>query len=413
MLASKLLGIKFRVKHRINNYIEENSDEIGFEFIFKFLVNHYCISSASFEDLMNNNRPKKRKIIVWTYNVFLWIINIRFLLLAIINKAWIWTLFADPLYILGKGNLLALFLGISGIFATVINALFIMFENRSEFRPILQKYSTNRNHYGLGNQYYRKFCLKSKFMAKFVLGPFFRIVEFELTIFYVGLTVKAYFDSDFEFPIIKSIFSTIVIIVWVNHVIAVIWAGFVLFYILSLHLKYNFRQIKDSMKRSLRSQNLVLLMDLIHRHNHYSKLTFEYNKLFKYTLAAIYFLFTPIVNILVYMTIFEVNYFLRIFYVFLAIVSSILAIILNYISSSLSSSAHDFTSDLYSLLFDTKIIILLQHRLKICAFIEKLCGPVIGYYCYDLFAFTNYEFYAFVSFVFFNYILLNGLIFNV
>jgi hypothetical protein len=65
------------------------------------------------------------------------------------------------------------------------------------------------------------------------------------------------------------------------------------------------------------------------------------------------------------------------------------------------------------LLFNTKIIILLQHRLKISAFIEKLCGPVIGYYCYDLFAFTNYEFYAFVAFVFFNYILLNGLIFNV
>jgi hypothetical protein len=76
MLASKLLRIKYRVKHRIDNYIQENKDEIGFDLIFKFLVNHYCISGASFEDLMNNNRPKKRIIIFWTYYILLWIISL-------------------------------------------------------------------------------------------------------------------------------------------------------------------------------------------------------------------------------------------------------------------------------------------------------------------------------------------------
>jgi hypothetical protein len=411
MLVSKILRLKFRVKHRINNYIEENSDEIGFQYIIKYLVNHYCISGASFEDLMNNNRPKKRVIIFWTYYVFLWIINIKLLLLAIINKPWIWTLFADPLYITGKGNLMALCAGICGICASIVNTLFIMFENRSEFKSILQMYSKNRNHYGLGNQYYPKFCLKLKFMAKFVLGPLFRIAVFGVIIFYVGLIIKAYFDS--EFSIIKSILSIIVIFISLNHCFAVVWAGFVLFYIMSLHLKYNFRQMKDSMKRSLRSRNLVLLMDVIHRHNHYSELTFEYNKLFKYALAIIYFLFTPIVNILIYMTTFEVNYLLRIFYALTAIVLSLLVFIANYISSSLSSSAHDFTFDLYSFLFNTRIIISVQHRLKISAFIEKLCGPVIGYYCYNLFSFTNYEFYEFVSFVFSNYVLMNSLLFSV
>ncbi len=413
MLVSKILRLKFRVKHRINNYIEENSDEIGFQYLIKFLIKYYCLTANSFQDFMNNNRTKKRAIIFWTYYVFLWIINIRFLLLAIINKPWIWTLFADPLYISGKGNLLALCCGICGIYASVANTLFIFFENRSEFKPILQMYSTNRNHYGLENQYYRKFCQKSKFMVKFVLGPLFRIAVFGPIIFYVVLIIKAYFDSDFKFPIIKSILSAIVILIWLNHCFAVVWAGFVGFYIMSLHLKYNFRQIKDSMKRSLRSRNLVLLMDLFHRHNHYSELTLEYNKLFKYVLAIIYFLFTPIVNILVYMTTFEVNYIFRIFYALTAIVLSLMVFIANYISSSLSSSAHDFTSDLYSFLFNTRVIISVQYRLKISSFIEKLCGPVIGYYCYDFFAFTDYEFYQFVSFLFCNYFLLNDLIFNV
>jgi len=85
--------------------------------------------------------------------------------------------------------------------------------------------------------------------------------------------------------------------------------------------------------------------------------------------------------------------------------------IVNYISSSLSSAAHDFTADLYTFLASKTTLV--QHKLKICAFIEKLCGPVIGYYCYDLFAFNNYEFYEFVSFVFCNYFLLNDLLFNV
>jgi hypothetical protein len=82
MLASKLLRIKFRVKHRIDNYIQENRNEIGFELIFKFLVNHYCISGASFVDFMNNNRPKMRIIIVWTFYILLWMISLRFLLLS-------------------------------------------------------------------------------------------------------------------------------------------------------------------------------------------------------------------------------------------------------------------------------------------------------------------------------------------
>jgi hypothetical protein len=140
-------------------------------------------------------------------------------------------------------------------------------------------------------------------------------------------------------------------------------------------------------------------MDVIHKHNYYSELTLECNKIFRYVLVTVYFLLTPLLDIGVYMTEFEVNYVLRIFYAFLAIGVSLVIFIANYISSSLSSSAHDFTADLYTFL--TSKTLSVQHKLKISTFIEKLWGPVIGYYCYDLFAFTNYEFYKFVSFVFF------------
>jgi hypothetical protein len=150
-------------------------------------------------------------------------------------------------------------------------------------------------------------------MGKLFLGPFYRICVFEFTIFYDSLIIKAYFGSDFEFSIIKSIFSTIVLFVWLNHCFAVVWAGLTLFYIMSLYLKYNFRQLKDLMKQNLRSRNTVLLMDTIHKRNYYSELTLEYNKLFKYVLAIIYFLITPIINTVVYITISEVNSLMRLF----------------------------------------------------------------------------------------------------
>jgi hypothetical protein len=54
--------------------------------------------------------------------------------------------------------------------------------------------------------------------------------------------------------------------------------------------------MKDPMKRNLKSRNLALLMDAIREHNHYSELTLECNKCFKYVLAIVYFIFTPIVK---------------------------------------------------------------------------------------------------------------------
>jgi hypothetical protein len=67
MLASKILGIK----RRIDNYIDDNSDEIGFKLIEKLAVNHYCCSAGSYEDFMNYCRSNKKLIIILTYNILM------------------------------------------------------------------------------------------------------------------------------------------------------------------------------------------------------------------------------------------------------------------------------------------------------------------------------------------------------
>jgi hypothetical protein len=60
MLVSRIENIKFGVKNRIDNYTNDNSDEIGFAFIGNFRVNHFCVVAISYEDFMNYGRPIKR-----------------------------------------------------------------------------------------------------------------------------------------------------------------------------------------------------------------------------------------------------------------------------------------------------------------------------------------------------------------
>ncbi len=71
MFVSKISNFTFRVKHKTNNYINENSDEIGFKLIEKCLVNRYCVVSDSYQSFMIYNKHIKRVIIVWIYYILL------------------------------------------------------------------------------------------------------------------------------------------------------------------------------------------------------------------------------------------------------------------------------------------------------------------------------------------------------
>jgi hypothetical protein len=151
-------------------------------------------------------------------------------------------------------------------------------------------------------------------------------------------------------------------------------------------------------------------MDAIHKHKYYSDVTLLYNEVYKYSVTGIYLSCTPGINIFVYLALSEKNPYLQILYG-LGLISMLTVLFgAHYMTSSVCSAAHHFTGDLYSLLFRKRIP--LQYKLKILTFIERLCGPKIGYYCYNLFAFTNQAFYEYIAILFSNYLLLNALLFD-
>jgi hypothetical protein len=53
-------------------------------------------------------------------------------------------------------------------------------------------------------------------------------------------------------------------------------------------------------------------------------------------------------------------------------------------------------------------MITIEQKLKMSAFVDKHCDSIIGFYCYNLFSFTNFKFAQFIALVSRNYILLNN-----
>jgi len=187
--------------------------------------------------------------------------------------------------------------------------------------------------------------------------------------------------------------------------------SFVLFYTITLHLKYEYKQIKERIQQCVKSKN-SLLIKAIKDHNRCSEIVNKFNKEVKFALFIIYFFATPAVDVLINLTIYKsINVYMRIISGLLTIQVVFALYLFTYTASSLSKSAHDLISESYT--FMARNVCNLSNKLKILAFIEKLNGPIIGFYCYDLFAFTTFEFYKYMIFTSSIYILLSNLLFEI
>ena len=65
-----------------------------------------------------------------------------------------------------------------------------------------------------------------------------------------------------------------------------------------------------------------------------------------------------------------------------------------FLMSSVGTLAHSCYPKLNSLIVRNNLN--LHTKMKTSSLIERLCGPLIGIYCLDLFPVTNFEFYLFV-----------------
>jgi len=333
--------------------------------------------------------------------------------IAIVNEPWIWNVLADPYYILKTGNLFHLMIECLALIGIFDNLLGIYCEAKVKLDiPIfLQKIKNNESEYKLQPRYFNEFCKKSKLIVRLFLGPALRISSSVGILFVIFLSIKGYLDPDMNFSIIFMIITIPLKYFWLHHCLATISFYTALFYIATLHFIYQYKQVKDRVQECVKSKISRLLIEAINDHNRCTEQVQNFNKVVSIALLFIYFFGAIGIDILIHVIIHKsINVYMRLLYAITAFGFVFTLYIFTYTASSLSKSAHNLTNDLYSFMFRNKSN--LRNKIKILAFIEKLCGPVIGYYCYNLFAFTTLEFYQYMAFISSTYTLLSNLLFN-
>ncbi len=151
---------------------------------------------------------------------------------------------------------------------------------------------------------------------------------------------------------------------------------------------------------------IPLLKKTLLDHNKCCLIINKINENVKYLTFSYYYLSVPFFDLLMIAILLDTNQFNRILTILLLIIGSSLLLCLNISMSSISKSAIKPYVKLNSLIARKRIN--LQIKLKIVDLIERISGPIIGIYCFELFPFTNYEFYLFAADCFANFILFMG-----
>jgi len=97
----------------------------------------------------------------------------------------------------------------------------------------------------------------------------------------------------------------------------------------------------------------------------------------------------------------------RILYFIFFVACIIFISLINYSLSMIPREAHRPYNKLNSIMARNSAPTILKWKLLVL--IEKLSGPKIGFYCLNIFSFTNFEYYLYISYCLQNFILLISL----
>ena len=135
------------------------------------------------------------------------------------------------------------------------------------------------------------------------------------------------------------------------------------------------------------------LHQLLNEHDYFSRIISKTNEWLSRMLLLFYILILPTIDLGIIMIILDSTTALILGTII--IICIILIMIFNYTLSTIASHSHISYQNLNSVLCRKSLPLSL--RLKVVALIEKLSGPVIGFYCYDLFPLTSYNIYLFYA----------------
>ena len=410
-INNKLIAVPNKVRQRYNNFFNETNEQNKYNKIENFFKNYFITVSPTFEDYFNKNRPKKRKIIT-IFLRFVDILNIlRSGICAIFDDKWIASLMCDFTYIFVNQKLMAfsLCMGLFN-FNILATGMLYYFESKSILHLISYFYNIKIQNidYKLNNKYRDKYCKRLKLMTTFLNE--IMIISVIILYFFYSITVMiVYFISEMNISLYSIIFWNICTLISIFNLLSIVFGAFIVGYLSILHMKYQFNQINEQIKQSLKLNNSFMLKKAIKSHNFVTQNTNKLNFNSKYAIFVGYYFIKLLINIFMYLCIssktniiFRLSHIITIFFA-ISLVFALTALLVN-----LSKSAHNPILFLYSFIVQNRHNI--NVKFKILSFIEKLSGPVIGFYCYDFFPMNSYNFYEYIVSYFTMYLLIHGLI---
>ena len=184
---------------------------------------------------------------------------------------------------------------------------------------------------------------------------------------------------------------------WAWDLLAMLLAGGSFWIICMFSLRYHFLQLDLEIRRSLKLRDINKTINLIYHHKQMEIETYWLNKEFRVHFYVVYKFLKPVLNLIIFHTHApDMTTMMRIMCVIMAVITGCLKFMISYIASSVMLAAHRPQSGLYVSLVNIDSKMSLKKKLKIERFIERLSGPEIGFYCYDLFPINTYHFFDYL-----------------
>ena len=396
-IVSKTISHKVLIKTKYNNFLLNNVDQsLAIDKIMDFCRKYYIFCVENLDDY-EQGQFKKDRIIRTSFIRFLCFSTaIRFFISSLSSERWVIIFMSDANYLLGNRSLISMVISMGSLIVVSIGAV-IQYQELSQTLKLMDFLNgyKKRSIISLNALNTRRLALSVNLMTKF----FVRQAFWPLVLLSFGLisssTVIAYFDQRSGFVALSLFVWNLFLFAFFTQLYALVSIGFVIWTLSSLYLKYKFNEVSDRIAFALRAQNKNELMSAISEHNSVSKQTEDLNEFFSKIIFVLYYFASPTLMILLYITGAEDTHtVLRFVAVFVFLIVFLVVFGMNLFSSLISGSSRKPRKLFFDYLFRNNFNPM--EGLKVMAFIEKLSGPDIGFYCWNLFPMNNYRFYKYV-----------------
>ena len=411
---SRKANLKNRFKNVCNNYIEDNTDiRTAIERVERFANKYFIFISENTEEYVAGHHDRKRLNKVLIARVALILHTLRFVI-ALLTKSDSVRIammdnthtFAQSRMVLASGVLAAvgvLSMGLTVTYQELTNTLYTM-----EF---VNSVKHNLLPLPLNSHHIHRICLAGNLFGKYIMLPSFYFFMASFCVSHLIYTLIFY--SKLEEKLFSAIYLIIANILWTIFSIQVFCmfeCGITVWFFTTSYTKYKFNEINKKILLGIKYSNLRLLMIAFREHNYIEIKVKQLNHFFRIITFLIYYIGTIVGQILLFITHHkDTTLILRLGCIIYSVALLFTLLILNLMSVSLSNSANKSYSQLFCMDYKKLKIknrLTFRQRWKLLAFIEKLSGPTIGFYCYDLFPMNSYELYQYLYIAGCNYFLI-------